>query len=102
MGICCGRLGFIGGRSGEWWGRGKKKQIPKGNDSKKGNGNSKGKRRSRFPEGMTERKATATAKAKEEADSLGDDSRRSKGNGKGQYRGLSTAHHDGAMMLRSR
>jgi len=50
------------------------KQIPGGNDRKKGKGN--GNRRSRFPEGMTERKAKATtgakAKAKEEADWWGD------------------------------
>ena len=38
-------------------------QIPGGNDRKKGKGNG----RSRFPEGMTERKTKATAK--EEADS---------------------------------
>jgi hypothetical protein len=35
------------------------KQIPGGNDRKKGNGKGKGKRRSRFPEGMIERKAKA-------------------------------------------
>jgi hypothetical protein len=35
----------------------------------KDRGNGKSERRSRFPEGMTERKARATAKAKEEADS---------------------------------
>jgi hypothetical protein len=73
----------------------KKKQIPGGNDRKKGRGkdngrsrfregmtakkgNGKGNGRSRFPEGMTERKATA--RAKEEADSRGND--RKKGNGK--------------------
>jgi hypothetical protein len=59
--------------------RQQKKQIPGGNDRKKGksndndNSNSDGNRRSRFPEGMTERKArattTATVMAAEEADS---------------------------------
>jgi hypothetical protein len=55
--------------------RAEKKQIPKGNDRKKGkdesNGKSenksenKGKRRSRFPEGMTEeRQGQATVKAR--------------------------------------
>jgi hypothetical protein len=43
----------------------RKKQIPGGNDSKKGKGNGEGNRegkgRSRFPEGMTERKARASA-----------------------------------------
>jgi hypothetical protein len=39
---------------------------PKGNDRKK----NKGKCKSRFPSGMTERKARANAKATEEADSL--------------------------------
>jgi hypothetical protein len=38
----------------------RKKQIPRGNDRKKGKG--KGNGRSRFPEGMTERKAGATAR----------------------------------------
>jgi len=38
-------------------------------DNKKSQGN--GKRRSRFPGGMTERKTTARAKAKEEADPCG-------------------------------
>jgi hypothetical protein len=41
-------------------------QIPFRNDRKKGKGN--GKDKSRFPSGMTERKAKATAKTK--ADSL--------------------------------
>ena len=43
----------------------RKKQIPEGNDRKKGNG--KGKRRSRFPGGMTERTAKAKAKARARA-----------------------------------
>jgi len=44
------------------------KQIPRGNDRKKSNG--KGDYNSRFPEGMTARKATA--RATEEADSRGE------------------------------
>ena len=59
-----------------------KKQIPGGNDRKKGTGNGKG--RSRFPRGMTERKAKATAR--EEADSRGNDRKKGKGNGKGRSR----------------
>jgi hypothetical protein len=47
-----------------------KQQIPFRNDGKKGKGNSKGKGYSRFPSGMTERKATTTARAKATADSL--------------------------------
>jgi hypothetical protein len=39
------------------------KQIPEGNDSHKGKGNSKSKDRSRFPEGMTKRRAKAKAEA---------------------------------------
>jgi len=41
------------------------KQIPFGNDSKKGKGNSNCKDRSRFPSGMTAREAKARAKAKQ-------------------------------------
>jgi hypothetical protein len=68
-------------------------------DKDKGNGKSE--RRSRFPEGMTERKARARTKAT--ADSRRDDSRKSKGNGKGQCGDLSTPHHkDKGVMLRSR
>jgi hypothetical protein len=44
----------------------KQQQIPFGNDRQKNKGNSKS--RSRFPPGMTDRKARATAKAT--ADSL--------------------------------
>ena len=45
------------------------KQIPRGNDRKKSKSNRNGtsRRRSRFPEGMTERKARATATAKARA-----------------------------------
>jgi len=50
MGICCGPRGFIGGRNGNVWERTRKEKA----DSQKG---------------MTERKATATAKTNEEADS---------------------------------
>jgi len=52
------------------------------NDSKKSKGNGNG--RSGFPEGMTARKARATAT--EEADSRGNDSKKSKGNGNGNGR----------------
>jgi hypothetical protein len=44
--------------------RQRKKQIPGGNDRKKGKGK-KGKGRSRFPQGMTERKARAKGGARE-------------------------------------
>jgi len=49
-------------------------------------------------------KTTATAAAKEEADSQGNDRKKGKGNNsKGQYRRLSTPHHkDKSVMLRSR
>jgi len=47
------------------WQRQRQEQIPFRNDRKKGNDNDNG--RSRFPSGMTDRKATARAKA--EADS---------------------------------
>jgi hypothetical protein len=50
--------------------RQEQKQNPFGNDRQRGEGNSKGKGRSRFPSGMTDREAKATAKAREEADSL--------------------------------
>ena len=52
---------------------GREKQILKGNDRKKGSG--KGKGRSRFPRGMTERKA----KAKEKQIPKGNDSKKGKG-----------------------
>jgi len=53
-----------GGSAEERRTRNGKKQIPFGNDRKKGNSNSNSNGRSRFPSGMTERKATATAKAR--------------------------------------
>jgi hypothetical protein len=45
-------------------------QIPRGNDKQKGKSKGNDKDRSRFPSGMTERKATAKATTKTEADSL--------------------------------
>jgi hypothetical protein len=54
-------FGFCGRRNY----RRAEKQIPCGNDRKKGKGNDKSndRSRSRFPAGMTERKARATTKA---------------------------------------
>ena len=52
-------------------------RILLGNDRKK----SKGKSKSRFPSGMTNKRANATAKA----DSLGNDKQKSKGNSKGRF-----------------
>ena len=47
--------------------RKRQKQIPKGNDGKKSKDNYKSNNRSRFPRGMTERKAKAKAKARAKA-----------------------------------